>query len=283
MIRFDGDSGTPADPEVGFRCFWTCNLSVKRRDIESAGRFDEDFVGWGLEDDEFAYRFQLQGYEMIFSSQAWGFHMPHASDSIRNLLSWKRNVKVFAGKFRCRKTEVFAFYSQSYGTGSKKISVFLDLLRKSGIHGMLLGARLPVPAAPGKRGALFLADAVVAKNLELTDAFNPWLHSDHPGENVDGIRFWSYFGIRTHFAEHEFDEFVLHLESMLLLDAAHLGLVLLETSRISKSILILSTPHEMFLERDYSEFTRMAKAVMGHRCEIITNESAFHRVGIDAN
>src|SRR5258708_2681531 len=51
----------------------SCNFSFdKSTDVW----FDEEFVGWGFEDDDFAYRlYAHHGYRVTFAPEAWGLHI----------------------------------------------------------------------------------------------------------------------------------------------------------------------------------------------------------------
>ena len=55
---------------------YSCNFSVTRS--EDMPRFDESFVGWGMEDIEYGYRLQHGGYEVV---AAPGARVLHAEDT----------------------------------------------------------------------------------------------------------------------------------------------------------------------------------------------------------
>jgi glycosyltransferase involved in cell wall biosynthesis len=55
---------------------YSCNFSVTRS--EDMPRFDESFVGWGMEDIEYGYRLQHAGYEVV---PALGARVLHAEDT----------------------------------------------------------------------------------------------------------------------------------------------------------------------------------------------------------
>lgn len=56
---------------------WSGNFALWRRDYYALQGFDEDFVGWGGEDLDFAWRARQQGYALHFTLEAWGEHQPH--------------------------------------------------------------------------------------------------------------------------------------------------------------------------------------------------------------
>ena len=65
------------DHPAPWQLFWTNNASVPQLLALEIGGFDEDFVGWGEEDLEFAYRLYQQGVEFTPIRSAWGVHYPH--------------------------------------------------------------------------------------------------------------------------------------------------------------------------------------------------------------
>lgn len=60
-----------------WQMFWTSNVSVPRSSALEVGGFDEEFVGWGAEDLEFAYRLYQHGLEFVLARGAFGVHYPH--------------------------------------------------------------------------------------------------------------------------------------------------------------------------------------------------------------
>jgi hypothetical protein len=66
-----------ADHPAPWQCFWTHNVSLPRHLALAIGGFDEEFVGWGVEDLEFAYRLCRQGVRLVLARGACGVHYPH--------------------------------------------------------------------------------------------------------------------------------------------------------------------------------------------------------------
>ncbi len=62
---------------------YSCNFSIPRD--ERTPRFDEDFVGWGMEDTEFGYRLHRAGYEFVAAPRARVLHIedPRPLDPFR--------------------------------------------------------------------------------------------------------------------------------------------------------------------------------------------------------
>lgn len=54
--------------------FWSCNLSVRKSTFDALGGFDQDFLGPGGEDMEFAWRLKARGIPTIFCPEALVLH-----------------------------------------------------------------------------------------------------------------------------------------------------------------------------------------------------------------
>jgi glycosyltransferase involved in cell wall biosynthesis len=57
--------------------FWTGNVSMLRELAIELGGFDEQFRGWGCEDNDLGYRLFREGAEFSWLPAAWGVHCPH--------------------------------------------------------------------------------------------------------------------------------------------------------------------------------------------------------------
>lgn len=75
---------------------WTvaeaCNFVVGRELLDLAGGFDEQFVGWGGEDVELAYRLHLLGGEFVLSRRAFGWHQ-HDPDPSNPVIRVQRGLR----------------------------------------------------------------------------------------------------------------------------------------------------------------------------------------------
>lgn len=74
---------------------WTCNVSIEKDVFEIVGGFNENFVSWGGEDTELAYRLSRCGIEFELAKSAKALHLPHAKDG-KNLQ--KQSMENFAGQ-----------------------------------------------------------------------------------------------------------------------------------------------------------------------------------------
>jgi glycosyltransferase involved in cell wall biosynthesis len=68
------------DYPMPWQVFWTNNVSIPRKLALDIGGFDEEFVGWGIEDIEFAFRLFQRGVSFALCRDAWGIHYPHPND-----------------------------------------------------------------------------------------------------------------------------------------------------------------------------------------------------------
>jgi hypothetical protein len=72
-----------SDPLKGVR---SCNMAFWREDAYRVNGFNEDFVGWGREDSEFAVRLDNAGIKRKnLKHQALVFHLDHSENSRESL------------------------------------------------------------------------------------------------------------------------------------------------------------------------------------------------------
>ncbi len=77
------------DPEnAPFWCFYTSNCSLRRHWIDDVGGFDPDFVKYGYEDSELAYRMHQAGLRLIYRPAALVYH--HHDTSFASFLVRQR-------------------------------------------------------------------------------------------------------------------------------------------------------------------------------------------------
>jgi GT2 family glycosyltransferase len=70
-------TGDLTDHPAPWQLFWTTNVSLPRGLAQEVGGFDEQFVGWGVEDLELAYRLHRHGVPFVLVREAAGVHWPH--------------------------------------------------------------------------------------------------------------------------------------------------------------------------------------------------------------
>jgi GT2 family glycosyltransferase len=71
--------GHPRKPKVT-----GCNIAISRVDLEAVNGFDENFVGWGCEDDDLAFRLRKAGMRIAsVLGYTCAYHMWHATDPSR--------------------------------------------------------------------------------------------------------------------------------------------------------------------------------------------------------
>jgi len=75
--HFSGD--VPVQPgftmqDISFSFFWTTNVSLEKRYLDLAGRFDEDFKEYGWEDLELGLRLRKLGLKSVFHKKALVYH-----------------------------------------------------------------------------------------------------------------------------------------------------------------------------------------------------------------
>jgi glycosyltransferase involved in cell wall biosynthesis len=60
--------------QASFRCFYTCNVSLKAEFLRTCGPFDEEFKSAAFEDIELGYRLSKQGMRLLYNPAAIAYH-----------------------------------------------------------------------------------------------------------------------------------------------------------------------------------------------------------------
>ncbi len=105
--------------------FLTGNASVKKRDLDRVGRFDENFTGYGHEDLELGYRLQAAGLTIVYEPKAIDYHwhpVPYDEQKSKMELAGRSTVRFY------RKHPTFAVKAN---LGMTPISLVLhDVVKK---------------------------------------------------------------------------------------------------------------------------------------------------------
>ena len=89
---------------------YTCNLSVPSYLLESV-RFDESFIGWGLEDIDFAYQLYQKGVHIAFSRSLCGYHLYHdRTFTAARYQSWLQNLERLIRKHPAPSIQSFSLF-----------------------------------------------------------------------------------------------------------------------------------------------------------------------------
>jgi GT2 family glycosyltransferase len=109
-VRHSDRQGPPPGPRrrcEDYRCFWSLNFAIDRRDWDRAGGFDERFVGYGGEDTDFGKTLDARGMPIwwIRGARVYHQHHTHCMPPIHHVASVVRNAEVFADKWGYRTME----------------------------------------------------------------------------------------------------------------------------------------------------------------------------------
>ena len=87
-----------------YRCFWSLNFAVPRRCFERSGGFDENYVGYGGEDTDFAKAASAAGTPIAWLKGGLAYHQyhPHHMPPVHHLASVVRNAELFESKWGYR-------------------------------------------------------------------------------------------------------------------------------------------------------------------------------------
>jgi validoxylamine A glucosyltransferase len=78
--------------------YWSGNCSVSSEDFWAVRGFDEEFVGWGMEDVELGYRLWSNNAKFMLARDAWAIELPHPRNDEVRLKAFDRNIVRFLEK-----------------------------------------------------------------------------------------------------------------------------------------------------------------------------------------
>jgi GT2 family glycosyltransferase len=101
-LRAHPEQRRPLHPANRKRLSWlyflTGNASVRKRDLDRVGRFDENFTGYGHEDLELGYRLERAGIRILYDPLAIDYHwhpVPYAEQKQKMNLAGRSTVRFF--------------------------------------------------------------------------------------------------------------------------------------------------------------------------------------------
>lgn len=79
--------------------FYSCNVSISKKQLLLVGGFNENLPGWGFDDQELGYRLFDAGVKLIINKQIEGLHQFHGEiygmpSNEQKILQWYRNVNL---------------------------------------------------------------------------------------------------------------------------------------------------------------------------------------------
>ncbi|MUN36800.1 glycosyltransferase family 2 protein [Actinomadura litoris] len=85
--------------------------TVRRHDL----MFDENFRGWGSEDQEWGYRVYATGTPLVLGDDVYGMHLPHDRDAATDQESYRANSRYFLTKWPTLDVEITRAYGWEDG------------------------------------------------------------------------------------------------------------------------------------------------------------------------
>lgn len=238
MTELSGPLTDLTDVLAPFRFMWTCNLSAKRADIEACGNFDERYEGWGIEDDDFAQQFRVAGRRLLFSTEAWAFHVPHPSDTWQNIVYWRHNLAALFRKFPTRELECYSVFAKEIAAGARRMNGLVGLLGGIDIESCVANAERCLPKRKGRRALHFADRPGLVARLDITDALVPG-ELTAPASAAGSVRSWPLFGLCTPFESGELDEAVVLVDLAMMIDRHQLLMLLTETARVAQRVFLV--------------------------------------------
>ncbi|XID96167.1 glycosyltransferase family A protein [Paenibacillaceae bacterium WGS1546] len=107
--NFKWDTMEFGDKLTGFHFDWACattgNMAFNAARSNNL-RFDESYLGWGIEDNDFSYQLKLAGYEYALAKSAVNYHQEHPRESV-DQEKGLTNVDRFIRKFDTIETYLY--------------------------------------------------------------------------------------------------------------------------------------------------------------------------------
>jgi glycosyltransferase involved in cell wall biosynthesis len=179
---------------------WSSALTVPLSLIEMAGRFDEDFYGWGVEDIEFAYRLYHAGAIFRFERKAYAFHYPHPiSRSAAKEQSLRENMSKMNRTHYQLDTECHLPYLGLH------YQAFLEKMN----HLELSEVLLPVPLVPSQSGKVLAIGFDRAESIRTLGASHAFAHNHQVrrelSEQFPKVEINYLLGVDTPYEDHAFE------------------------------------------------------------------------------
>ncbi len=138
------------------------NLSVQRKLLEDVDGFDENFLGWGLEDLELEYRLYQAGARFAFVARVTAYHQLHPRQWEAMLKSNLRNYKYFCQKHSS--PTVFLFFQ--YKIGKLPIQIYNEIAKREQ-KGQLKPEEIEVAERAYKQLATMDEQTLISQVLEM--------------------------------------------------------------------------------------------------------------------
>jgi Glycosyl transferase family 2 len=224
---------------IAFLCFYGSNLALRTSVAVAAGGFNEDLVGWGLDDLEFGFRVRgalRDGQVQRWSPQAGTAHIPRLRDFGRNLAEMKSNQET-----------LLTMYQSFHWEGHKFASSTLECLR------LIMLERIAETVAP----AAMAADSDmtdIERWVDPTSETNSWLLGTGvmsgwetvPSGSRSSLRDWrdksvpSFCGTQLPAADSSVHN-VVNVDVWRVLPWHHVSEMLAEAARVARTAYFVST------------------------------------------
>lgn len=253
---------------VPWMLFYTNNVSVKKANLIEAGCFDEDFVTWGVEDVECAYRLHKNNLKFKLSREACGVHYPHERNIDVNHVSGKMNMRLFYSKHQDDVVELLTTSNNyvfiidyinylQYRESQEKIPLYSSLLTKEAVKFLSEEISLEHNIIYGCQDG-FLLD--VFKSEAATESDGNLLlkakkrHSD--------IEIYRCLGICTPFRTKQYNASII-AGSGIVLTEIFLNKLIFEATRVSNKVYWLKLENgSNVTEYEYSEVKNLGNGVV---------------------
>jgi GT2 family glycosyltransferase len=203
-------------------------LAIPRATVfEHDLRFDENFRGWGAEDQEWALRVALTGTPILLGQEVYGLHLPHLrANSENGATAWPNN-RYYLRKWPRRELEVALAVGGWENAHEVMDEIESEVDRCVGEAATLAVVRGTISGSPA------IAVGVVADRATLTPAPADAALFDGPG----GLEILPLAGFALPWADEDVDE-CLVLAPALRLSPRYRHAVLREAERVARKVVV---------------------------------------------
>lgn len=141
LAEFSGNMNRLA---ICWHLLFSCNASVRVEHLRRIGGFDEEFLGWGLEDTDLGYRLRQAGLAFAFSASAVAYHQRRRGIDAGMYDDWVRNLAYMMAKHQAPEVAIQSIVGLAMNPAGGRIG-WVEAMRCFEVAARALDGRPPVP------------------------------------------------------------------------------------------------------------------------------------------
>jgi glycosyltransferase involved in cell wall biosynthesis len=208
---------------------WTGLVALPTATIRRHGLlFDENFLGWGGEDQEWGYRIDATGTPIVRGADIYGLHLPHYRDVPANLEVFADNKRYFLSKWPALDVELYRAFN-SWEANRRIAGLRREVAAVAADGGNLGVARGTIDGAD-----TLVVGTVLDPQAQIRDAT---LRAQFGNGSGSAARVLPLLGIALPFPNHSVETCRV-LPPILALSEQYRTMVLREAARVSRHVVL---------------------------------------------